>query len=291
MENAINRDFNTISPSARSLLMLKGLTNIPFAKQAAELALYPEKYIPDFTIKDSGFWGRVLHFENRYWSIDQLLQGTGIKNILELSSGFSFRGLEMVKQDGYHYIDTDLPELIKTKTAFIHSLQQDQLNPSSKLETLPLNALDEDAFVNSMDHFPGGEVAIVNEGLLMYLNIAEKEKLCGIIHKILQQRGGCWITADIYIKNQMEITMTGLDEEMKTFLGNHRVEENKFDSFAAAETFFKQQGFVIDKEAQTDYTKLSSLQYLKNAMEEVPGEKRTMPKIRATWRLKISGDK
>jgi hypothetical protein len=31
-----NRNFNTISPSAKSLLLMKGLTNIPFARQAAE---------------------------------------------------------------------------------------------------------------------------------------------------------------------------------------------------------------------------------------------------------------
>jgi hypothetical protein len=38
-----------------------------------------------------------------------------IKNILELSSGFSFRGLETTKQKGFYYIGTDLPDVIATK--------------------------------------------------------------------------------------------------------------------------------------------------------------------------------
>jgi hypothetical protein len=68
--NITNRNFNTISPSAKSLLLMKGYTNIPFARQTAELLNYPEKYNPDFDKKDMTFWARTLHFESRYWSID-----------------------------------------------------------------------------------------------------------------------------------------------------------------------------------------------------------------------------
>lgn len=31
------RDFNSISPSAKSLILMKGYTNIPFARQIAEI--------------------------------------------------------------------------------------------------------------------------------------------------------------------------------------------------------------------------------------------------------------
>ncbi len=110
-----DRDFNTISPSARTLLLLKGLTNILFARATAEAMLSPEPYIPDYSSTDIRFWGRVAHFESRYWSIDQLLSGLPIKNILELSSGFSFRGLVHAKEEGVYYIDTDLPDLIDSK--------------------------------------------------------------------------------------------------------------------------------------------------------------------------------
>src|SRR4051812_26501287 len=105
--NSDHRNYNTISPSAKSLLLMKGLTNIPYARRAAELMVDPEKYVPDFSQHESAYWARVVHFEYRYWSIDLLLNELPIKNVLELSSGFSFRGLAAVKQHDLHYIDTD----------------------------------------------------------------------------------------------------------------------------------------------------------------------------------------
>lgn len=287
--NPSNRNYNTISPSAISLLLKKGLTNIPYARQVAEMLVYPENYNPDFSIKDFRFWARVVHFESRYWSIDQLLTDIPVKNILEISSGFSFRGLETIKQSGFHYIDTDLPDVIAQKKIFIKSLQNEPCNSGSKLEILPLNALDEIQFYETVNRFPKGEIVIVNEGLLMYLDNSEKEKLCSIIYKILQERGGYWITADIYIKGQIEKLDLIRDEKEKQFFEEHQIEEKRFDSFEVAEAFFKKVGFTIDKEAQPDRSKLSSLKYLiERATEEELAKLKTRDKIQATWRLKVT---
>ena len=286
-----DRNYSTISPSARSLLLMKGLTNIPFARQVAEMMNYPEKYVPDFKKKDISLWARVVHFENRYWSVDQLLKGLPFKNILELSSGFSFRGLEIVKQPGFHYIDTDLADVITEKNRFIKTLQNNEINPKSKLEILPLNALDEKQFEETVKRFPEGEIVIVNEGLLMYLNMDEKEKLCGIIHQILKKHGGYWITADIYIKKEFKKLDLKLDEKTKAFFKEHNIEENKFESFKAAEAFFKKVGFIIDKEAEADRLKLSSLKYLmKSANLFQLFKMRKASKIQTTWRLQVAMD-
>src|SRR5215475_8095491 len=105
-----SRDYNKISPSAKSLLFLKGLTDIPFAKETAELIAFPDKYSPDLENKDIAFWKRVVHFEQRYWSVDNALSDLQISNVLEISSGFSFRGLDTVRKRAVHYIDTDLQD-------------------------------------------------------------------------------------------------------------------------------------------------------------------------------------
>jgi hypothetical protein len=303
------RDFSTVSPSARSLLLLKGLTNIPFARQAAELMLTTEKYAPDLSDKDLRYWVRVVHFENRYWSIDQLLSDLPVKNILELSSGFSFRGLATVMQEGYnmregynmqegyYYIDTDLPGVIETKREFIGALQQryagdragEMVNAgtNSQLDILPLNALDKDQFEEIVSRFPGGELAIVNEGLLMYLNKDEKRRLCGIIHGILKRRGGYWITADIYLKREMDPDLK-MDDKLARFFEQHHVRDNMFESFQAAEDFFREEGFLIDKEAVIDPSRLSSLHYLmETATPEQLGRMGHAGKIHASWRLKV----
>jgi O-methyltransferase involved in polyketide biosynthesis len=285
--NPNSRDFSTISPSAKSLLLLKGATTIPFAREAAGLISAPEKYIPDFASKDIAFWATVFHFENRYWSIDQLLGALPVKNILELSSGFSFRGLDAIKQPGVHYIDTDLPNIITVKKDIITALQVIEQGAESKLETLPLNALDENSFTAITDRFADGPIVIVNEGLLVYLNNEEKEQLCSIIHKILSKHGGYWITADVYVKGGANSGKVKLDGKLQHFFEQHHIEDNKFASFEAAENFFKKAGFVIDKEAQPDHSKLTSLKYLRESA--TPGQLSDMGnsgKAHATWQLK-----
>jgi O-methyltransferase involved in polyketide biosynthesis len=282
-----NRDYSTISPSAKWLLLLKALTNIPFARAAATLMVYPESYLPDFKSKDADLWARVLHFESRYRSIDQLLPDTCNKNILELSSGFSFRGLAAVMESDVHYIDTDLEDVIALKQKFIDELQKDQPAPKGKLETLALNVLDEKHFIALTNRFHEGAVTIVNEGLLMYLDITEKKKLCQIIRKILQQRGGYWITADIYVKKK-EDGGFNIGDKLKQFFDQHQIEENKFESFEAAEDFFKSQGFAIDKRAITDYSKSTALHYLlQTARPEQLANSRRIGKVNETWRLKL----
>ncbi len=287
--NADNRNFSTISPSAKSLIIMKGQTDIPFARQTAKLIENTEKYKPDFSKKDMTFWARTLHFENRYRSIDQLMADLPFKNILELSSGFSFRGLATAKQKGYYYIDTDLPDVIEMKKKFMPSLINDSSNIEGKLELLPLNALDDDQFHEIINHFPDGEIIIINEGLLMYLDDREKEKLCRTIHKILREHGGCWITADIYIKNKNDKHGLRFDNKTKEFFEQHRTEDNKFESFKDAEAFFKKMGFTIDKEANVNRSGLSSMNYLlKSSTIRQLFKLRYAGKIQTTWRLKLS---
>ncbi len=284
-----NRDYSTISPSAKSVLLLKGYTDIPYARAVAELISLPEAFQPDFDKKDFTFWARVLHFDIRYRSINQLLAGLEMKNVLELSSGFSFRGLVAVQDSDVHYIDTDLPGIITAKKELTEQLRDKNAIPKGKLEILPVNALDEAQVKEVIDHFEPGAVAIVNEGLLMYLETEEKRMLCGIIRDILKERGGYWITADIYKKTVHSAIDVQIDDKLQDFFAKHRVEEKMFDSFEAAEAFFKSEGFVIDKEAEPEYAQSGALQHvLASAEEEQLANMGKMGKIHATWRLKLA---
>jgi hypothetical protein len=285
-ENNFIHDFNKISPSAKSLLFTKGFTNIPYAFQAAKILSYPKTFNRETTDEDLRFWIKVHHFEERYWSIDQLLDDIEIKNVLELSSGFSFRGLDYIKKEGIYYIDTDLPDVITIKHDLISRLKVDRGHSISTLEVLPLNALDEESFNRIISHFPKGEIAILNEGLLMYLDMEEKKKLCDIINKVLKKRGGYWITGDIYVKNLSKNNSFGFDLN-EQFLKEHKIEEKKFDSFESAKTFFAANGLIIDKEATINHSNMISSKYLSNYAREIMTLKKQNPdKSRATWRLK-----
>ena len=281
------KDFTSVSPSAKSLLLMKGYTNIPYAKQTAALMQGPEVFDLSFDDKDFWFWIRVMHFENRYWTIDQLLKDTDSKNVMELSSGYSLRGLEMCTKEDIHYIDTDLPEVIATKQGMIYKLELGK-ELKGKLELLPLNALDEIAFNDVVSRFGDGALTIVNEGLLMYLNLDEKKQLCKIIHNILKQRGGNWITADVYVKRTEEERVNLPQSKGEAaFFEQHNIEENKFDSYESAEAFFKEQGFELVKEAVPNYQELSVVPHLMKVMPpEMRDSKSPPPKIQATWMLK-----
>jgi O-methyltransferase involved in polyketide biosynthesis len=285
-----DRNYNTISPSAKWVLLMKAHSTIPFAKQTAELISYPEKFNPDFEKTDVGFWGRTAHFEHRYLSIDQLLSDIPGHNIMELSSGFSFRGLDFTMRKDVHYIDTDLPDMIDQKKELIKQLEKDESDRKGRLELLPLNALDEKAFKEIVQRFEEGPVNIINEGLLIYLSTEEKERLCKIIHDVLKERGGHWITADIYLKvAQFRLDDSSLDEKTKNFFKEHNVEANRFESFEEAEALFKRTGLVIDKEANVDFTSLSAFPYVAKNMKPEDYEKwKKVGKIHATWRLRCA---
>ena len=282
------KDFSSVSPSAKSLLMMKGYTNIPYARETAALMQGPEVFDLNFEDKDFWFWIRVMHFESRYWSIDQLLAQVPHGNILELSSGYSLRGLDLCTKDaGIHYIDTDLPEVVAVKQGMIATLQLAKA-VKGNFELLPLNAMDVVAFNEVVNRFGNGPLTIVNEGLLMYLNLEEKKQLCKTIRSALKQRGGCWITADVYVKRSTQMTATLPQSKSETaFLEQHHIEDNKFESYEAAQAFFEEQGFELVQEAVPNYKELSVRPYLLQVLpEEIRNSKQPPPKIQATWLLR-----
>lgn len=284
------RDFSSISPSALALLELKAHTDIPFAREAAALIPPNDPGSLNMTDNKALYWGRVLHFESRYHSINSLIDSHQPGNILELSSGYNFRGLDLIRRPGMHYIDTDLPELIAEKEKLVAELLH-TVTPGlhSRMELQPLNALDAAAFYGVMQHFGEGPVTIVNEGLLMYLNDAEKSGLCGNIRGELELRGGSWITADIYIRNDAYEARGQGDDELAAFFRKQQIFDHMFESEAAAEAFFNREGFIIDKVADIDETRLSAVARLRQEADPQLVEallQHAMP--RKTWRLRVS---
>jgi len=283
------RDYSSISPTALSLLLMKGYTSSPYAKEAAELIERPRPYVVDFSDKDLIFCMRVAHFEARYYTINRLLADLGIKNILELSSGFSFRGLDLIRRNEIHFIDTDLPEVIEKKKELIDELTAGAPSKPGKLELVPVNALNKEQLIETVGRFSTGPVIIVNEGLLIYLGPEEKKSLSSSIRQILLEHGGYWITADVYKKNDAIAQNFRREDKLQELFDQHRIEENKFESFEQAEEFFRVNGLIVDKEAEPDY---SSLPVMQKVMERVTPEQIAQlmgsGKLHTTWRLKVS---
>ena len=289
MSPPFKSSFNSISPSAKSLLLTKAFTSIPFAKEAVNL-MGVEVDLDSVTKRKNSyqFILRCIHFETRYLSINEALSLINLNNIFEFSSGFSFRGLNKCSNPAISYIDTDLPEILETKRRLIEELAKKYCTYSiNNLKLQELNVLDKVAFTRIVNQFPSGPIAIVNEGLLMYFNQQQKQKLCSNLYDILQQRGGYWITADVYVKKDEQSTLSFdiFNKGGRTFLNHHNVEEHKFESFETAKDFFYSCGFEIHRKIEVPPEKVSSRKWLRNVPKDILEQLRSRVKIRETWIL------
>ncbi len=128
----------------------------------------------------------------------------------------------------------------------------------------------------------------MNEGFLMYLKKEQKEKLYSILRDILLQRGGCWITADVYLKKDQQSTLSFdiICKGGRDFLTTHSIEEHIFDSFKSAEKFFTNCGFEIFKKIEVPSGKVSSRKWLSRVPRDILEELKSRKKARETWILK-----
>jgi O-methyltransferase involved in polyketide biosynthesis len=240
------RDYSTISPSAKSLLLVKALTTLPFARQAAE-QLWGAPAVEAARLEAASTPGAVArqrHFEMRSRSLDQALEAAGIPRVLEIASGLGFRGLAMAERKDVLYVDSDLPGLASIKAELVQKLHPGPLRGTLRVRAL--DALDADAFRAAVEEMPAGPVAVVHEGLLMYLDDAEKRRLASSVLEALRRRGGAWITADVYVRSETHLLR---DARTTAFLAAHRVEDNKFADFGSARAFFEGCGFRVRETA------------------------------------------
>jgi O-methyltransferase involved in polyketide biosynthesis len=240
------RDYSSISPSALSLLLMKSQSSIAFAKEAADLLWgesVPVELAHALTAENAR--RRLRHFENRYRSLDRLLAEAAHPRVLEIGSGLSFRGLELARNSEIFYLDTDLPNIARLKAELVAKLHPGPLTGTLRVQAL--NALDGDAFHAAVGDMPSGPLAIANEGLLVYLDDEEKARLASNLRRALLARGGVWLTADVYVQNAGGSAPTVGYGRSREFLDKHRVEQNKFSDWDAAERFFTKSGFRVAK--------------------------------------------
>src|SRR5262249_24904556 len=132
--------------------------------------------------------------EARYKAIDRALVEYRPTQVLELASGFLPRGLEMSLDPRLTFVESDLPEVIQAKQQLVRTLAGDRPN----LHFAEIDAAGPaDRFAAASQHFaPDQAVAVVCEGLLIYLDMEEKRRVCGNVRQVLEKHGGVWITAD-----------------------------------------------------------------------------------------------
>jgi O-methyltransferase involved in polyketide biosynthesis len=238
-----DRDFSTISPSARSIALVRSQTDLPYAREAA-VRLFGEAAVAETAKQiaaDDGARMRMVHFERRSRSIDAALAARRATSVLELAAGLSFRGLAMCARPEVCYVDTDLDEMVASKRELVAALAP--AGVAGDYRVVALDAMDGDAFAAVVATMLPGPVTIVNEGLLVYLDPVEKARLCATILGVLRERGGAWVTADVDVPTGRTMFR---DPATRAFVEHHNVDRNKFASYDEAAAFFEGCGFAIE---------------------------------------------
>ena len=188
------------------------------------------------------------YIEARFKALTNLLAESGIKNIIEIASGLSPRGLIVTEDKTINYIETDQSGMIQQKEKILRELlKQEKKDFPKNLQFAELNVLDKENFKAVIAKFPMGPVAIGHEGLLAHLTREERIQMGQTIKEILKERGGIWITPDIFTAKQLEELLAEgqgqkVTEDVVKNTGRN-YHDNAFQDIDAAKRFFSDLGF------------------------------------------------
>ena len=200
--------FDKVSLTAKLAAYMRQYSDIPFAKDVAQELHAPEAF--EQLLRESGlrpedlFWYAPV-FEARYKSIAQTIRDTGMRQVIELASGLSLRGLAMSQDPSITYVETDLQELTQEKAALVDLLRrQYHLASGANHRLATANALELPQLRAAMQGFRHDQpIAVVNEGLFPYLSAGEMETVAHNVRALLAEFGGVWITPDFSLRENV----------------------------------------------------------------------------------------
>ena len=245
--------FAPISLTAKLTAYMRQFTDIPFARDVAELVQAKaafENLLRDRHLKPDDLTWYAPILELRYKSITEMIRRSGAGQILELASGLTLRGLAMTADPGLDYVETDLDELTGGKSALISEIsRRHRLSVRNNLRTLAANALERENLAAATENFrPGQPIAIVHEGLLQYLTATETETVARNIHDLLEKFGGVWITPDF----SMKADAATVSEQQKQFrqivasATDRTMYNNAFNDTEHLNAYFGRLGFQVE---------------------------------------------
>lgn len=272
-QSQMKSDFSSISPTAKLVAYFREFTDIPCAKDVARII--DAKTVTETLCPDPVMLNDLKKFvapavEARYKSMISAIKTTGIHQVLELAAGLSFRGIVMTTDPDMLYAETDLPALTREKMSVVEQipvLQQAYQRPNLFVDAV--DALSISDLNHALRHFdPKKPIAVVHEGLYMYLSRTEKETLANNIKEILSRFGGVWITPDFMVEAEMQqlmnqprvrSVMDSMTTSIATLTGRD-LRQDQFKDQSELSNFFEKLDYKFTTYPQIDGSyKLSSL--------------------------------
>lgn len=272
MEEEKSDSHERISPTAWIVARQRTFTDIPYSQEVFDglQAIMRTTWSAEEMEKlESLIEPEITPFmEARVKLVNRILKEKNVKQVLEIAAGFSSRGIEMTKDASINFIEVDLPGIMNEKRGILKALvEQSKISPRPNLYFYDGNALNQGDLLTATKVFKKGPIAVVNEGLLTYLDFEEKASVAGNVHRLLESFGGVWVTPDLSLwsggkaqaVNNRVAHITGIDKQ-----------KISFESEAKAREFFEGLGFAVESHSFREVLdELSSPQKLNLPRERV----------------------
>lgn len=193
----------------------------------------------------------VFELEARHKLIDKFVKESGVKQILEIASGFTASGLNICKEDEkIKYVEFDLPQVIRKKKQILKSIT----TLPNNMFFVEGNALNYNDLEKTLKYFDLNKpIVVVNQGLLRYLDFNEKQIVTENIHKIISKKNGLWITCDFtpakFIQSQNKNLSDNISKDYNKSLSNITDRNNinwRFKDKEEVERFLNKNNLTIE---------------------------------------------
>lgn len=186
--------------------------------------------------------------EARYKLVDKLLKSSGMVQVLEVASGVAPRGLNFARSNSaMQYVEMDLPAVAKEKRLVVTDLR---IEVPTNLKIVDGDALSEEDLLRASGELSTDQpIAVVNEGLLRYLNFDEKAQYAKHVHNLLSKSGGVWITPDISLREALSREDEVVSGHISSLAQTTGIDlsQNVFENEEHGRRFFSDLGFNIEK--------------------------------------------
>ncbi len=202
-------DYEKISLTAQLAAYMRQFSDIPFASDVAELLHSREVFEAllrgqQMTPEDLLWYAPI--FEVRYKAVSQAIRRLGSRQVLELASGLTLRGLAFTQNPQFTYIESDLGGITAEKEAIIASLRRKYgLVDDGNLHFPAVNALDGEQLREAAQCLDRqASLVVVSEGLFPYLSPDEMRLVARNVRALLAEFNGMWVTTDFSIREEVE---------------------------------------------------------------------------------------
>ncbi len=131
--------------------------------------------------------------ELRYVALNRTIEESGFNTLMDLPCGYTPKVFEFTEK-GMQYIGCDLPAVINDFAPIIDSMTDDEQKKKIRFQVVDVTNYES---MKAAADLADGPVCIATEGLTVYLTPEESKQLGMNIRRILSEKGGCWLNADV----------------------------------------------------------------------------------------------